>query len=73
MSAMVLGYLGTSAAEDSTLAQIFVSRSYGALMQLIVTVIPVRYPSWMGAYAGYLSDGAMILRCVRGEYPVSRA
>lgn len=73
ISAVILGYLGTSAVEDSTLAQLFVSGSYGALVQLIVTVIPVRYPSWMGAYAGYLSDGAVILRCLRGEYPVSRA
>lgn len=72
VSAAILGYLGTSATGNSTLAQLFVSGSYGALMQLIVTAIPVRYPSWMGAYAGDLSDGAMILRCIRGEYPISR-
>lgn len=71
-SAAILGYLGTSATGNSTLGQILTLGSYAALLQLIATLVPVRYPSWMGAYAGYLSDGAMLLRCVRGEIPVSR-
>lgn len=48
------------------------SAASGALFQFIVTIVPVRYPSWLGAYAGYRSDGAAIIACVRARKPVSR-
>jgi hypothetical protein len=28
-----------------------------ALLQLLLTVLPIRYPSWWGDYAGTHSDG----------------
>ena len=59
VSAAILGYLRTSATGNSTLAQMLTLGNYAALLQLIAMLVPVRYPSWLGAYAGYLSDGAM--------------
>lgn len=57
---------------DTVLQQVLPSAGYGAIVQLLVTRVPVRYPSWMGAYAGYPSDGAMILRRLRGDISTSR-
>lgn len=48
------------------------SAASGALFQFLVTSIPIRYPSWLGAYAGYRSDGAAIVACLRAREPVSR-
>jgi hypothetical protein len=35
--------------------------------QLLVTALPMRYPSWFGPYAGRVSDGYRIARLVRSS------
>ena len=38
-----------------------------AYMQFLVTIIPIRYPSWWWRYAGYPSDGYLILQTLRAR------
>lgn len=73
VSAVALSILSRASPDGSLLEQVLEAGIFAALWQLVVTLVPVRYPSWMGSYAGYLSDGAMILRLIRGKYPVTRA
>ncbi len=35
------------------------------LIQFIVTIIPVKYPQWMGAYGGLSSDGLQLVQTLR--------
>lgn len=35
------------------------------LIQFLITVIPMTYPRWMGAYQGMSSDGLKLLRLLR--------
>ncbi|WP_026906747.1 hypothetical protein [Paucisalibacillus globulus] len=35
------------------------------LLQFLVTIIPITYPRWMGAYYGHPSDGLQLLRLLR--------
>ena len=37
----------------------------GNLFQFMVTIIPLKYPSWMKPYNGYQSDGYHILRTLK--------
>jgi len=45
ISAATPGYLGSSLSGDSSLGKVLLSASFGAFWQLIVTLVPVRYPS----------------------------
>lgn len=38
---------------------------WGALTQTLFTALPIRYPEWMGSYAGMPSDGRRILTILR--------
>jgi hypothetical protein len=40
-----------------------------ALIQFLVTAIPIRYPRWWGGYDGMASDGYKILRLLRPLRP----
>ncbi len=51
------------------LAQLSTLFATGALIQLVVTLAPLRYPSWWGAYAGKKSDGYRALELLRQEAP----
>ncbi|WP_252503999.1 hypothetical protein [Sporosarcina sp. Marseille-Q4943] len=33
--------------------------------QFLVTIIPMKYPRWMGGYSGYSSDGLQLLRLLK--------
>lgn len=33
--------------------------------QFVVTIVPVKYPRWMGSYSGYSSDGLQLLRMLK--------
>ena len=46
---------------------ILVSAQYAAIMQTIMTGIPLRYPNWLGSYGGKESDGLRFLKAVRGN------
>jgi hypothetical protein len=35
------------------------------LIQFMITIIPITYPRWMGAYSGHPSDGLQLLRLIR--------
>ncbi|WP_050615539.1 hypothetical protein [Bacillus testis] len=35
------------------------------LLQFIVTIIPIKYPSWWWGYGGMSSDGYKILKCLK--------
>ncbi len=48
------------------------SAATGAITQFVVTIVPIRYPSWLGAYAGYRSDGATIIALLRTRKSVTR-
>ncbi len=63
---MALGQTGT------WLDPFFNSMAPGALPQFVVSIVPICYPSWLGACAGYRSDGAAIIECVRTRKPASR-
>lgn len=39
--------------------------SYYNLLQFIVTAIPIKYPSWWGAYGGITSDGYKALQVLK--------
>lgn len=38
---------------------------FGTATSFLVTIIPIRYPSWMGAYAGMASDGHRVVQSLR--------
>jgi len=38
-----------------------------AFVQFLVTIIPIRYPSWWWLYAGYPSDGYQVLQILRSR------
>lgn len=40
----------------------------GALIQFLVTAIPIRYPGWWYGYAGMASDGERIRRALRQRH-----
>ena len=41
--------------------------SIACLIQFILTILPMRYPRWLGGYAGIPSDGWHALRLLRGQ------
>ncbi|GAC1648048.1 MAG: hypothetical protein NVS4B12_16210 [Ktedonobacteraceae bacterium] len=38
-----------------------------AFLQFVVTLLPIRYPSWWWLYAGYPSDGYQVLHILRSR------
>ncbi|HLR43223.1 MAG TPA: hypothetical protein VK067_08310 [Pseudogracilibacillus sp.] len=36
-------------------------------IQFLVTIIPIRYPQWMGGYSGLSSDGLQLLKILKDE------
>lgn len=34
-------------------------------LQFIATMVPIKYPRWMGGYGGYQSDGLQLLRLIK--------
>lgn len=38
------------------------SACYAAILQVLLTVIPIRYPKWWGSYAGMESDGLRLVK-----------
>lgn len=46
---------------------LFILIAYYNLFQFIVTVIPIKYPSWWGAYGGVTSDGYKALAILKEE------
>lgn len=49
--------LFTGKVSNIILNNLFTFMSYYNLFQFIVTAIPIKYPSWWGAYGGVTSDG----------------
>ena len=41
--------------------------AYAVFAQFLSTILPLRYPRWLGAYGGCTSDGWRILRLLRGQ------
>lgn len=40
---------------------------YGAAVQLLITMVPITYPGWMGSYAHVQSDGRRIMGLLQGK------
>lgn len=53
--------------ENNVLNNLFTFIAYCNLTQFIGTVIPIKYPSWWGAYGGVTSDGYKALAILKEE------
>lgn len=51
----------------SELHQLFFGSMIFNLTLFIATIIPVKYPRWMGGYSGHRSDGLQLLRIIKSE------
>lgn len=63
---LLLGWL-TIITSQSQLHQLFFGPMIFNLFQFIWTIIPVKYPRWMGGYSGFKSDGLQLLRILKSD------
>ncbi len=64
--ALLLWYLDTSLTIEA-LSPLLYWSGIMVFWQFILTILPIRYPRWMGAYSGYASDGLRVYRLLRGD------
>lgn len=58
-------YLLEGKVSNTILSTLFLFTAHYNLLQFIVTAIPVKYPSWWGAYGGTTSDGYKALAILK--------
>ncbi len=63
---LIFGWL-TIITSQSELHQLFFGSLVFNLFQFITTIIPVKYPRWMGGYSGFKSDGLQLLGILRSK------
>lgn len=59
--ALLFGWL-TIVTSQSQISQLFWWSTLFNIVQFIITIVPVKYPKWMGGYSGYPSDGFQLLQ-----------
>lgn len=64
--ALLFGWL-TIVISQSQLHQLFWWSTIYNSLQFLITIIPIKYPRWMGGYGGYNSDGLQLLRILKGK------
>lgn len=67
---LVLG-LATYLVPDSPLSGLLAALTLAAFLQVVLSMIPIRYPGWFGTAGGRPSDGQRALQAIRrlGEEP----
>lgn len=63
---LLFGWLSIITSQ-SAFHQLFFGSTIFNLFQFICTIIPVKYPRWMGGYSGSKSDGLQLLRILKSE------
>lgn len=64
--ALLFGWL-TIVTSQSQLHLLFWWSTLFNFLQFVATIIPVKYPRWMGGYSGYRSDGLQLLRILKDK------
>lgn len=68
LTSLIVGiglFLLTGKLSNINLNNLFTFMSYYNLFQFIVTAIPIKYPTWWGAYGGVTSDGYKALAILK--------
>lgn len=58
-------FLGLDLGQPDWVSTAISAAGWGAMVQFLVTALPIRYPNWFPGYRGVLSDGAILLRLYR--------
>lgn len=68
--ALLLWYLDTALQVDA-LSPLLYWSGILAFWQFVFTILPIRYPRWMGAYQGRISDGRRVYRLLTPDINAS--